>query len=224
MFQIRISKPETGNKFYNTKSNGGYSECIKGYPTDKGCNVLSNCVGYACGRFNEIIGSMKYPKFYCNAENFIERAKKYNLKISNIPTLGGIMVWMKGKTLFGKDGAGHVAIVERIDNSNQIFTSESAYKGKPFYNKVRKNTNKRWGMNSNYTFLGCIVNPSVIEESNNNSEKSNQTEIIYIVKKGDTLSSIASRYNTSWKTIYNKNKHIIGSNPNIIKPGQKLVI
>ena len=81
MFAIRKTKPESGNKFYNTTSNGGYSKCIKGKPTDKGCNVLANCVGYACGRFNEIIGSMKYPQLNCNAENFIERAKSAGLEV-----------------------------------------------------------------------------------------------------------------------------------------------
>ena len=72
--KMRTTKPENGNKFYNTVLKGGYSHCIAGYPTDKGCNVLANCVGYACGRFNEIIGTMKYPYLNCNAENFIERA------------------------------------------------------------------------------------------------------------------------------------------------------
>ena len=46
----------------------------------------------------------------------------------------------------------------------------------------------------------------------------------YVVKKGDTLSLIASRYKTSWKKIYEKNKNIIGKNPNKIKPGQVLSI
>ena len=46
----------------------------------------------------------------------------------------------------------------------------------------------------------------------------------YVVKKGDTLSSIASRYKTSWKKIYEKNKNVIGKNPNKIKPGQVLTI
>ena len=58
LMKIRTTKPESGNKFYNTVSKGGYSHCIVGYPTDKGCNVLANCVGYACGRFNEIIGTI----------------------------------------------------------------------------------------------------------------------------------------------------------------------
>lgn len=158
---MRTSKPEAGNKFYNTKGNGGYSTCIKGYPTDT-CDVLANCVGYACGRFNEIIGSMKYPSLNCNAENFIERAKNtYGLEISSVPTLGGIMVFQKGATLNSNDGAGHVFIVERIDSSNQIYTSESSYGGTKFYNVLRNNNNGRWGLGSGYIFRGCIVNPAI---------------------------------------------------------------
>ena len=156
----RTSKPSAGNKFYITTSKGGYSWCIQGKPTDT-CNVLANCVGYACGRFNEIIGSMKYPALNCNAENFIERAKSLGLSISNVPTLGGIMVWQKGATLDGKDGAGHVAVVERIDNINQIYTSESGYNSSAFWNTLRTNDNGRWGQNSAYTFRGCIINPAI---------------------------------------------------------------
>ena len=159
--QMRTSKPAAGNKFYNNGNNGGYSWCINGSPTDKGCNVLSNCVGYACGRYNEIIGSMKYKTLCCNAENFIERAKEAGLQISSVPTLGGIMVWAKG-TLSSSDGAGHVAIVERIDNANQIYTSESGWgSSTPFWNQIRKNDNGRWGMSSGYSFRGCIINPAV---------------------------------------------------------------
>lgn len=158
---IRTSKPTAGNKFYITKSRGGYSTCIQGSPTDSACNVLANCVGYACGRFNEIIGSMKYPSLNCNAENFIERAKSLGLTISPVPTLGGIMVWQKGTTLSGSDGAGHVAIVERIDSANQIYTSESGYGSSAFWNSIRTNSNGRWGLGSEYTFRGCIVNPAI---------------------------------------------------------------
>lgn len=159
--QMRTSKP-SGNKFYITKGAGGYSTCIVGSPTDKNANVLANCVGYACGRFNEIIGSMKYPSLNCNAENFIERAKNtYGLKVVPYPTLGGIMVWQKGATLSGNDGAGHVAVVERIDSANQIYTSESGYGSSAFWNSIRTNSNGRWGLGSGYTFRGCIVNPAI---------------------------------------------------------------
>lgn len=133
-------------------------------------NILTGqCVGYANGRFAEIqaeitgTAGIKY-QLVCNAENFIEKAKGYGLNISNKPTLGGIMVWQKGKTLTSKDGAGHVAIVEKIIDSNTIYTSESAYKGSAFFNCTRKNTNGRWGMNANYKFRGCIINPAVKDE------------------------------------------------------------
>lgn len=160
--QMRTSKPGAGNKFYITKSKGGYSTCIQGSPTDSQCNVLANCVGYACGRFNEIIGSMKYPSLNCNAENFIERARNtYGLEISPVPTLGGIMVWQKGSTLSGNDGAGHVAVVEKIIDSNTIYTSESGYGSSAFWNSTRSNSNGRWGLGSGYTFRGCIVNPAI---------------------------------------------------------------
>lgn len=162
--KIRTTKPKN-NKFYNTISNGGLSECIKGYPTSTDSDVLANCVGYACGRFNEIIGEMKYPYLNCNAEDFIDRAKSfYNLEISSVPTLGGIMVWKKGNTHNGADGAGHVAIVEKIIDENTIYTSESGYGSAYFWNATRKNDNGNWGMNLSYTFIGCIKNPSVKEE------------------------------------------------------------
>ncbi len=46
----------------------------------------------------------------------------------------------------------------------------------------------------------------------------------YVVKKGDSLSSIAKKYGVNWKTLYEKNKSVIGKNPNVIKPGQVLNI
>lgn len=159
--KMRTSKPEAGNKFYNNGNNGGWSWCINGKPTDKGCNVLANCVGYACGRFNEIIGKMQYKTLCCNAENFVEAAKKAGLTVVNYPTLGGIMVWQKGATLSGSDGAGHVAIVERIDGPNKIYTSESGYGGTAFWNQYRNNDNNRWQMASGYKFRGCIINPAI---------------------------------------------------------------
>ena len=177
--KIRTTKPESGNKFYNTVSKGGYSHCIVGYPTDKSCNVLANCVGYACGRFNEIIGTMKYPYLNCNAENFIERARQYGLEISDKPTLGGIMVWQKGATLSGDDGAGHVAIVEKIIDDNTIYTSESGYGSSAFWNSTRSNTNGRWGIGSSYKFRGCIINPSIKD----NIPSEPKPDILLMVKK-----------------------------------------
>ena len=160
MFQMRTSCPYD-NKYYITTDCGGWSWAIKGNPTKNGANVLSNCVGYANGRFAEIIGKncIEY-QLVCNAENFIEKARNYGLEISDKPVLGGIMVWQKGSTLSDNDGAGHVAIVEKVIDNNTIYTSESAWGGSAFYNATRSNNNGRWGMGSAYSFRGCIVNPT----------------------------------------------------------------
>ena len=219
MFQIRTSKPSAGNKFFITKNAGGYSRCIVGKPTDSQCNVLSNCVGYACGRFNEIIGSMKYPYLNCNAENFIERAiNTYGLEIGQTPKAGAIMVWQKGSTLSGNDGAGHVAIVEKVIDANTVYTSESGYGGSAFWNSTRKNTNGRWGIGSSYTFRGFIYNPSVKEEV---TPTPSSSDYEYVVKSGDTLSGIARRYNTTYQELARYNNI---ANPNLIYVNQVIKI
>ena len=160
-FTPRFEKPETGNKYYITKSSGGYSPCIIGKPTDA-CNVLANCVGYAVGRFNEI-GGYNCCKYLAstNAENMANAAKNQGLTVSDTPTLGGCMVWAKGKVGNSADGAGHVAIVEQINADGTIITSESGYNAnKPFWTQKRQKI-PNWGESSEYTYIGCIVNPAV---------------------------------------------------------------
>lgn len=154
---IRTTRPTNGNKYYNTKSVGGYSTCIVGKPTDPQCNVLSNCVGYACGAFNEEL-DLGYEKYHlnCNAENFIERAVASGLSVSKTPVLGSIICW-EGKGSL----AGHVAIVINIKDSNCIETAESSYGSSiPFKVVTRYNNNGRWGMNENYPLRGFIINPN----------------------------------------------------------------
>lgn len=49
----------------------------------------------------------------------------------------------------------------------------------------------------------------------------------YTVKKGDCLWNISKKYYgdaTKWRRIYSANKKVIGANPDLIYPGQKLVI
>lgn len=159
-FTPRLTRPEAGNKYYITKAAGGYSDAIKGSPTDAKCNVLSNCVGYAYGRFNEIggWGSCKYLR-PVNAENFIQHAG--GLEVGQEPRLGACAVWRAGATLNGSDGAGHVAIVEKIVSATEIVTSESGYgSSKPFWTQTRKKGSGNWGAGSNYKFLGFIYNPA----------------------------------------------------------------
>ena len=51
-----------------------------------------------------------------------------------------------------------------------------------------------------------------------------QSTEYYVVKPGDTLSSIAAQFNTTWETLYCVNESVIGDNPNAIVPGEKLAI
>ena len=151
-------------KYYNTKKNGGVSLCIQGEPVDKDCDVLCNCVGWVCGRFNSIYSeikgtkTMKFPKMYCNAENFVDHAKEWGLKIGSTPKLGSIMVW--------QNNYGHVAIVEKIISDTEIMTSESQYGYFAFKNMTRKKgKDGNWGMTSpKYKFAGFIYNPAVVDE------------------------------------------------------------
>ena len=166
--KIRTECPKN-NKYYIRKVTGGLNAAVAGDPTQPYANVLDNCVGGANGRFNEIIndpdlkGIVKPFKYQlvCNAENFIESAKKQGLKISPTPIEGGIMVWQKGGTLSGNDGAGHVAVVERVYDDGTIMTSESGWKSWAWKTVRRDNSNGRWGQNSAYKFRGCIINPSI---------------------------------------------------------------
>lgn len=157
-FIPRLTKPDAKNKYYITKSKGGYSDAIEGNPTDKDCNVLSNCVGYAYGRFNEIggYGKCKYLA-PVNAENFMQH--KGNLKVGTTPKVGACMVWQKGETLKASDGVGHVAIVEVVTSDSQVTTSESVWGGKAFTTLTRKKgSDGNWGYSGK--FLGFIYNPA----------------------------------------------------------------
>lgn len=178
-FKMRTTKPGKGNKYYIRKANGGYSNAIKGYPTDKECNVLSNCVGYAYGRFNEIggYGKCKYLA-PVNAENFMQY--KGSCKTGSTPKVGAVMVWHGNGNL-----AGHVAVVEKVNSSTQVFTSESDYGGKPFFNKTRnKGSNGNWGLSTkNYKFLGFIYNPAVKETTSKPTTNVTSTSF----KKGDKI-------------------------------------
>ena len=168
MMKTRKVQPKN-NKYYIRLVTGGLNAAVAGSPTIPGANVLCNCVGYANGRFNEIINDpelkgiaikFKY-QLTTNAENFIESAQSQGLKINPTPIQGGIMVWRKGPTLSGRDGAGHVEIVEEVFDDGTILTSASGYNSFPFRTFRRENSNKRWGLPTEYHFRGCIINPSV---------------------------------------------------------------
>lgn len=165
-FSPQLVIPSAGNPYYNTVKAGGYNPCIMGNPQrrEKNLNVLPNCVGYATGRFNEIIGEERCQYLgNTNAANFVSLARKQGLTVTERPTKGGCMVWKGGNT-----GEGHVAIVELLMGS-RIITSESEYYGKAF--TIYQRFGKDWSdgcywMGSSYKYLGCVQNPAMKEEDN----------------------------------------------------------
>lgn len=176
IFKERLTAPSPMNPYYNTPDRGGYAVgIINGSPRDSGNNVLANCVGYAAGRFNEIIGAgtFVYYRYAPNAECFYQYAVSYGLKTGNTPKLGAIAVWAKGSPETGEDGAGHVAIVEQIKSDGSIITSESGYGCTPsFWTSHRYKESGNWGADSSYKFLGFVYQP--------------ETPPTRALKKGDT--------------------------------------
>ena len=173
MFKPQLTRPENGNKYYNTPS---YLGINPGHPNpktmEKGLTALPNCVSYALGRFNELAGYgiIRYlgPHAYYPYA-MIGVAKRQGLEISQVPVLGGMMVWHGGPT---KEG--HVCIVEKInktgDRITSIVTSDSEYYDRAFCTFKRTNETGNWDngcywmKNKGYIYKGCIVQPEVKKE------------------------------------------------------------
>lgn len=148
MFKPRLTRPEAGNPYY---CRGKYAVgIIPGSPLDAGCDVLANCVGYAAGRFNEIIGRgcFVYWQYAPNPDQWIATAKEYGLRTGSEPHLGAVAVWRH-----------HVAVVEEIHADGSITTSESGYGcANPFWTSKRSRNGGSWGGEG---FLGFIYQPEV---------------------------------------------------------------
>lgn len=155
MFTPRLEIPPKDNRYYIAKSAGGLNPCI---PKPAGSPLrFANCVFFAAGRFAEITG-IWLPS--TNAENFVNEAKKRGLTVSDKPQPGAVIVWAKGKIGDGSDGAGHVAVVETVNATGSIVTSESGWNAKKeFWTQTRK-PDGNWGQSAAYKFLGFILPPA----------------------------------------------------------------
>lgn len=190
----RTKAPSTTDKNFIKSTKGGYNYCME----IKNGSCLPNCVGYAWGRWRELLGK-KHNLSRGNAENWYGNTKD-GYKRGSTPKLGAVICWRKGKAGVSSDGAGHVAIVEKINSDGSILTSNSAYGSTRFYTKTLKKTNNYY-MGSKYTFQGFIYLPKEFK-----TETTSKKETTYKVVKGDTLSAIAKKYGTSVTKIVNDNK------------------
>ena len=129
-----------------------------------GGELTGNCVGYAWGRFAEIMND--YPTHLAtgNAGTWYDGTSVYEKTTDPYkPRLGAVLVFKK------PNKAGHVAIVEEIetDSSGQVVsitTSESGWSERVGWDN-RFWTQKRYPPNydtsSGYIFAGFIYNPAV---------------------------------------------------------------
>lgn len=209
-FMPRLKAPASTDKNWIHTSKGGFNSCI--LIKAKAC--IPNCVGYAWGRWREILG--KAPALSRNnAEDWWSYKDGY--KRGQEPKLGAVACWRKGRAGVSSDGCGHVAIVEAIEG-NTITLSNSAYGGSRFY--LTKFKKGKMSMGGAYVFQGFIYLPESAA-SPAPAEPSGSKTITYTVKSGDTLSAIAKKYGTTVKKIAADNDI---DNVNLIFTGQKLKI
>ena len=142
-FRPRLSAPGYSSKYWyslNPFYHAGYG--------------LPNCTCYAWGRFYEILGR-KPVLSLGNAEDWYGKNDGYSR--GSTPRLGAVICWRKGRAGYGGDGAGHVAVVEKIYSDGSILISQSGWRSARFWTSVVKKGYYRSG----YVFQGFIYNPAV---------------------------------------------------------------
>jgi len=188
-FVPRLEAPSSSSPYWRTTGSGGYNKCIN----ISGGSTIPNCVGYAYGRFMEImqatscnLSTNNAGKWYGNTSDGYARSDK--------PQLGAVICWDH------PGQAGHVAIVEKINSDGSIVTSNSAYNGKLFYTQTLNPPNYTWS--SNYKLQGFICNPSV--SGNNTIGQASklslflQTAKSQIGKKQDWVRSVINCGDIEW--------------------------
>lgn len=145
----RLTAPTSDNAYYY--ANNPFYQSGFGLP---------NCTAYAYGRFWEITGGSRPALSLGNAEDWFGYSDGY--KRGSTPKLGAVICWRRGTVGTDSDGAGHVAVVEAINDDGSIVTSESGWGSSLFWTTPRSNDGN-WGQSSAYTFQGFIYNPKTFD-------------------------------------------------------------
>jgi len=123
------------------------------YPSQTLCDACKprTNIGYAAARFNEIAG--KHLLSDLGTAPGIDP-----LTVSHDPVIGGCMIWESyGGQMFA-------AIVERVwrERGRRIIITSERHGKQAAMGYVQRNDNRRgsWGMGSDWTYKGCIVNPA----------------------------------------------------------------
>ena len=208
-FNKRTTAPSKTNKYYISIDYKGYDRaCVIDKKTG---SCLPNCCGLVHARWLESRNLTNYKKYdkLCVGDAHSYYGKKDGYKRGQTPKLGAIACWRK------KGGKGHVAFVEVIYDNGDFDCSNSAWNGSRFFMKRIYKKNK-YSFGKDYEFQGFIYNPEKFDDP---EPKPKDKKVYYVVKKGDTLTSIAKKYKTTVKQLVKWNNI---KNPNLIKVGQKL--
>lgn len=150
-YKPRLTAPDPSDPHWISTAYGGLNECI----IRKGNSCLPNCVGYAWGRFREILGSRPSLSRNNAGRWYDYKADGYTRGL--VPKLGAVICWDN------PGYAGHVAIVEQINKNNgSIVTSNSSYRGDSFYIDPSPLRPPNYLPNQRYIFQGFIYNPAVV--------------------------------------------------------------
>lgn len=202
--RLAAPNPDDEEYLYWTHTDAsGYNECVK----VTGNSVLPNCVGYAWGRFYEILNS-KPALSKGNAELWYQNSDGYER--GDTPKLGAVICWRHGSigndsSIAGED-AGHVAIVEEISD-DVITISESAYGGfkdgsqfKTRQLKKGTSTDKEswWFYANNYYFQGFIYNPAVTSTSGTASQSGGQITKADVTSSNELISGVTQENNARY--------------------------
>lgn len=132
-------------------------------------NVLPNCVGYAVGRYHQVLSDSSFKTFpYAeDAGKFADNAPKYGLTVGKTPKPGAIICWKLPGSY------GHVAFVEQVISDSEIIISESGWaystayatnitlkKGNGNWSSGKMSTGRGYWMSSSYKFQGFIYSPT----------------------------------------------------------------
>lgn len=175
------------------------------------------CAGFASGVEIQTLGKKKAKKI-CplsyNCNTIIKKAKKMGIFIEDDaykPKKADWILydWQDNGKGDNKGSADHVGIVEKVKDG--VITVIEG-------NKSKKCARRNIIVDGKF-IRGFVAIP--YGDIATKEKKDDKKDTIYIVKKGDTLTAIAKKYNTTVKAIAEKNGI---KNVNLIITGQKLKI
>lgn len=161
-FVPRLKAPTSSDKWYSDS----WSPCIPGKPLAWKGSVLSNCVGYAFGRFAEIAG-MSASECKLGKTAGVDWPQsaivwytqdRSGYKKGQTPKVGACACFIRKDKAFG-----HVQIVEQVKADGTIVCSRSDYGGTTWYLQTLKPPYSYGSGNSAEIFQGFIYNPAILD-------------------------------------------------------------